>query len=135
MIQNATISKESILTDVYRITTYQARNSHKFDTLSASADDADLINVLFDYSVTELLDEFKKYSSSYENQTFSFTLPSNVDVPGMVGLEKSIKMFLVSRVCAKWFDVNHLDSSVHNKTSVQQIMNIKRMFNLRMKPV
>ncbi len=135
MIKTATITKATILSDVYRITSYQARNKENFDTLSASADDNDLVESLLDDSVTELLDEFKKYSASFDDPDFSFTLPSNVDTPGLLGLEKSIKMFLVSRVCAKWFDVNHLEAGVHDKTSIQQIVNIKRMFNLRTKPV
>lgn len=135
MIKTATITKATILSDVYRITSYQARNTENFDTLSASADDKDLVESLLDDSVTELLDEFKKYSASFTDPDFSFTLPSNVDEPGLLGLEKSIKMFLVSRVCAKWFDVNHLEAGVHDKTSIQQIVNIKRMFNLRTKPV
>lgn len=135
MIKTATITKATILSDVYRITSYQARSAENFDNLSASADDKDLLDGLLDDSITELIDEFKKYSASFTDPNFSFTLPSNVDNPGLLGLEKSIKMFLVSRVCSKWFDVNHLDAGVHDKTSIQQIVNIKRMFNLRTKPV
>jgi len=135
MIKTATITKATILSDVYRITSYQARNTENFDTLSASADDKDLVESLLDDSVTELLDEFKKHSASFTDPNFSFTFPSNVDESGLLGLEKSIKMFLVSRVCSKWFDINHLEAGVHDKTSMQQIVNIKRMFNLRVKPI
>lgn len=110
-----TIIKSSVLEEVYKLTGYTGSKHDDIDKLSSTEDDALLLTSFYKEGTSSLSDEVSRFGSmtaeSDSDSTFKFELPSSWNDKFTSSLQKSMAQYVVSYVCAKWFNLMMKDES------------------------
>lgn len=112
-----TISRASVMEEVYRITGYTGVKNRDMDGLSSTEDDAGVLASYYKEGTGALSDVVSRVGClSEENDDsseFTFTLPANWNISVESSLTKAMTQYVVNYVCAKWFNLMKKDETAY----------------------
>ena len=112
-----TITKASVLEEVFKVTGYTGAKNDDMDRLSSTEDDGALLTSFYKEGTSSLSDEVSRFGSLTEEDDavskFTFDLPSSWNDKFRTSLQKDMAQYVVSYVCAKWFNLMKKDEAKH----------------------
>lgn len=132
------IQEERIYNDVYAITAHTGKASDNMDKISASEDEAGIIELFLRESASELSDVISTYGTIEYGDgvlNINFDLPSNWKDTAKPTLEQCLVNYLSSSICQRWFAMtNKEDVKYYSDKVVVNATNIIKLLCERIKP-
>lgn len=132
------IQEERIYNDVYAITAHTGKASDNMDKISASEDEAGIIEPFLRESASELSDVISTYGTIEYGDgvlNINFDLPSNWKDTAKPTLEQCLVNYLSNSICQRWFAMtNKEDVKYYSDKVVVNATNIIKLLCERIKP-
>lgn len=132
------IQEERIYNDVYAITAHTGKASDNMDKISASEDEAGIIESFLRESASELSGVISTYGTIEYGDgvlNINFDLPSNWKDTAKPTLEQCLVNYLSNSICQRWFAVtNKEDVKYYSDKVVVNATNIIKLLCERIKP-
>lgn len=132
------IQEERIYNDVYAITAHTGKASDNMDKISASEDEAGIIELFLRESASELSDVISTYGTIEYGDgvlNINFDLPSNWKDTAKPTLEQCLVNYLSNSICQRWFAMtNEEDVKYYSDKVVVNATNIIKLLCERIKP-
>lgn len=132
------IQEERIYNDVYAITAHTGKASDNMDKISASEDEAGIIESFLRESASELSDVISTYGTIEYGDgvlNINFDLPSNWKDTAKPTLEQCLVNYLSNSICQRWFAMtNKEDVKYYSDKVVVNAKNIIKLLCERIKP-
>lgn len=132
------IQEERIYNDVYAITAHTGKASDNMDKISASEDEAGIIELFLRESASELSDVISTYGTIEYGDgvlNINFDLPSNWKDTAKPTLEQCLVNYLSYSICQRWFAMtNKEDVKYYSDKVVVNATNIIKLLCERIKP-
>lgn len=132
------IQEERIYNDVYAITAHTGKASDNMDKISASEDEAGIIELFLRESASELNDVISTYGTIEYGDgvlNINFDLPSNWKDTAKPTLEQCLVNYLSNSICQRWFAMtNKEDVKYYSDKVVVNATNIIKLLCERIKP-
>jgi hypothetical protein len=132
------IQEERIYNDVYAITAHTGKASDNMDKISASEDEAGIIELFLRESASELSDVISTYGTIEYGDgvlNINFDLPSNWKDTAKPTLEQCLVNYLSNSICQRWFAMtNKEDVKYYSDKVVVNATNIIKLLCERIKP-
>lgn len=132
------IQEERIYNDVYAITAHTGKASDNMDKISASEDEAGIIELFLRESASELSDVISTYGTIEYGDgvlNINFDLPSNWKDMAKPTLEQCLVNYLSNSICQRWFAMtNKEDVKYYSDKVVVNATNIIKLLCERIKP-
>lgn len=132
------IQEERIYNDVYAITAHTGKASDNMDKISASEDEAGIIELFLRESASKLSDVISTYGTIEYGDgvlNINFDLPSNWKDTAKPTLEQCLVNYLSNSICQRWFAMtNKEDVKYYSDKVVVNATNIIKLLCERIKP-
>lgn len=132
------IQEERIYNDVYAITAHTGKASDNMDKISASEDEAGIIESFLRESASELSDVISTYGTIEYGDgvlNINFDLPSNWKDTAKPTLAQCLVNYLSNSICQRWFAMtNKEDVKYYSDKVVVNATNIIKLLCERIKP-
>lgn len=132
------IQEERIYNDVYAITAHTGKASDNMDKISASEDEAGIIELFLRESASELSDVISTYGTIEYGDgvlNINFDLPSNWKDTAKPTLEQCLVNYLSNSICQRWLAMtNKEDVKYYSDKVVVNATNIIKLLCERIKP-
>ena len=139
MEYRVSVSKASVMEEVYQITGYTGVKNSDMDKLTSTEDDSSLLLSFYREATSSLSDEVSRVGylleESDSTSTFLYNLPSNWNTGMERSLAKAMAQYVMNYVCAKWFSLTKKDETQQYQGVCQQLaVSILKYLYERKKP-
>lgn len=129
------IRKNHILQEVNKLTAFTARQIEGgFDKIAATTDEEKMVLSFLEQGITELSGHLTRYSPIVSDDTIDVYLPPTFDVLLLDSLERTISLYLICDVCARWFAITKPDEQSFLGRKSDLLVEIISLLNVRIKP-
>lgn len=108
-----TLSKDTIMPEVYKITGHAGAKGGGMEQVSSTEDDIAVLESYFGEAVNNMADTMAWYGtlSSYDADTavFAFELPANWKTAMQSALEQAMELYAINYICMQWFNLTKKD--------------------------
>lgn len=132
---NIIIDKSSILTEVYKITGYTGKKAKKFDDISSTSDEEDILDSYFTEGITAISDIISRYGYLSDN-SIKLTMPANYNINVNTALTNAMKQYVIDYICMQWFNMSNKDDvKYYAELLVGLTLQIRKYLMERTKPI
>lgn len=144
MIQkDITITKANIMSEVYKITGYTAKDSERElepDKVTATEDEIKLLESYYGEAVTGMTDIISNHgylkTDDATSCVFSLSMPSNWNNNLSSALDKNVSQYMVNFICGRWFNISKKEEvNFYTSLGVEMKLKVAKILNERTKPI